>query len=66
VYRGINIAMLKASEKGQWITKGVISASDCFSCANRIDHEVKGRRISILCRNPCNFIKCMDEEENET
>lgn len=45
------------SEKrdGKWVTRGIISASECFSCANKIDHRLRDRSVSILCLDPCNY-----------
>ena len=39
----------------KWLSRGLISASECFSCANKVDHKVKGSRVSILCRDQCNY-----------
>ena len=39
----------------EWVTKGLISACECFSCRNKINHKLKDNRVSILCRDICNF-----------
>ncbi|MCW3991834.1 MAG: hypothetical protein NWE79_03940 [Candidatus Bathyarchaeota archaeon] len=37
------------------MSRGLISASECFTCANSSDHRLMGVRVSILCRDPCNY-----------
>jgi len=49
--------MSSKAEEGKWIVKGVVSASQCFSCLNKIEHKLKGRRVLILCKDNCNYIK---------
>ncbi|MFQ6076804.1 MAG: hypothetical protein ACE5Z5_11825 [Candidatus Bathyarchaeia archaeon] len=39
----------------KWVPRGLISASECFSCANKVDHRHSGSGVSILCRDPCNY-----------
>ena len=41
--------------KAKWATKGLISACECFSCMNKINHELVGERVRILCGDPCKF-----------
>jgi len=36
-----------------WIVRGLISACDCLSYENRLDHRLRGERVYILCRRPC-------------
>jgi len=43
-----------ASPEATWINKGLLDASECFSCENRIDHVPGEFIIKILCRDPCN------------
>ena len=38
-----------------WVSRGILSACDCFSCSNKIAHRFKDTKISILCREPCNY-----------
>ena len=41
--------------KEKWETRGLISACECFSCMNKLDHRLMGNRVRILCRNQCEF-----------
>lgn len=45
------------SEKiqGSWVVRGIYSASECFSCINKIDHALKEDRISIFCKDYCKY-----------
>jgi hypothetical protein len=45
----------RASKQGSWVTRGVISACECFSCVNKVEHRLNDARVSILCRDPCNY-----------
>jgi hypothetical protein len=36
-----------------WINKGLLEASECFSCENMIDHISGEFILKILCRDPC-------------
>jgi len=48
--------MISSDEKdGEWVNRGFISASECFSCANKINHKRRAHSISVLCRDPCNY-----------
>ena len=38
-----------------WESRGLISASECFSCANKVNHRYGDHRVSILCKDPCNY-----------
>ena len=38
-----------------WVIKGMLSACDCFSCVNKVEHMLKNNRVHILCREPCNY-----------
>ena len=40
-------------KKADWVIRGPMSASDCFRCGNRIDHEHRETMIAIHCLNPC-------------
>ena len=53
----ITCSLMDGSRKleAEWVCRGLISASECFSCANKIDHRYSGSRVSILCRDPCNY-----------
>ena len=44
------------SKNEKWIDRGLVTASECYSCRNRLDSRVDGGRIRILCRDECNFI----------
>jgi len=37
----------------QWIPKGVLTASTCFKCKNKIDHIFRIEKVLILCIEPC-------------
>lgn len=39
----------------KWVSRGFISASECFSCANKVNHKIRGSRVSILCKDQCNY-----------
>lgn len=39
----------------KWVSRGIISACECFSCSNKVDHRLRGVRVSILCREPCRY-----------
>lgn len=41
--------------KAKWVNRGLISACECFSCMNKINHKLSENRVRILCRNPCKF-----------
>lgn len=43
----------QASPEATWINKGLIEASECFSCENRIDHIPGEFIVKILCMDPC-------------
>ena len=45
----------------KWVTRGIISACECFSCANKVSHRLKGNRVSILCRDPCRYTALQGE-----
>jgi len=55
-----SLAMMKRSvssskRKAKWVSRGIISACECFSCANKVDHRFKESRVSILCNDPCRY-----------
>jgi len=45
----------KAKLDAKWVSRGIISACECFSCGNKVAHSLKGVRVSILCRDPCRY-----------
>ena len=51
VERGVASSKLKA----KWVSRGIISACECFSCANKVSHRFKESRVSILCKDPCKY-----------
>ncbi|MBS7619713.1 hypothetical protein KEJ21_03605 [Candidatus Bathyarchaeota archaeon] len=38
-----------------WISRGILSACECFSCANKLAHRFKETKIYIHCKDPCNY-----------
>ena len=51
-------AQAKGSSKdrdAKWVNRGIISASECFSCTNKVDYRVRDGLFTILCRDPCNY-----------
>lgn len=50
-------ARSKANPKpdAEWVSRGIISACECFSCANKVAHRLRGVRVSILCMDPCRY-----------
>ena len=45
----------------KWVNKGLITAYECFSCTNKINHKFKDNRITILCKDPCNYTPKKEE-----
>lgn len=45
----------------RWVVRGFLSACECFSCVNKMGHRLKGERVFILCRNPCNYLPLRGE-----
>ena len=45
----------------KWVVRGFLSACECFSCANKLDHRLKGERVYILCRDPCHYVPLKGE-----
>ena len=41
--------------KSSWVNKGIYSASECFGCANKVEHEFREYGVRILCRDYCNY-----------
>ncbi len=41
--------------KGSWVNKGIYSASECFSCVNKVEHEFMEYGVRIYCRDYCNY-----------
>ena len=38
-----------------WVSRGILSACECFSCRNKITHRFRGSNVRILCKNPCKY-----------
>lgn len=38
-----------------WVSRGILSACECFSCANKVAHRFKETKVSVLCRDPCRY-----------
>lgn len=38
-----------------WVSRGILSACECFSCANKLAHRFKETKIRILCKDPCHY-----------
>jgi hypothetical protein len=49
----------------KWVSRGIISASECFTCVNRVGHRLMGARVSILCRDQCNYEPLKGEQRPE-
>lgn len=45
----------RAKKKATWITKGTLSANECFFCLNKLDHKITNHKIQILCANHCKY-----------
>jgi hypothetical protein len=41
--------------KEEWICRGILSACECFGCENKVSYKLRGDKVYVLCRNPCNF-----------
>ncbi len=41
--------------KEEWIPRGILSACECFSCEYKLTHRLRGDKVYVLCKNPCNF-----------
>ena len=54
-------AAASSKRKAKWVSRGIISACECFSCANKVSHRFKESRVSILCKDPCRY-KLMEGE----
>jgi len=39
----------------KWVVRGLLSACECFSCENKLDHRLRGLKVYILCREPCHY-----------
>jgi hypothetical protein len=46
---------MSSSKEGKWIARGWVTASECFSCRNKLGHRVGGERVFILCGDNCNY-----------
>ena len=49
----------------KWISRGIISACECFSCSNKIDHRLRGNRVSVLCSEHCRYSPLKGETRPE-
>jgi hypothetical protein len=38
-----------------WVSRGILSACECFSCANKVSHRFKEANVAVLCRDPCHY-----------
>ena len=50
-----NLNRRRVKIESSWINRGMHTASECFSCDNKLDHVLKGSRIAILCKDYCNY-----------
>jgi hypothetical protein len=57
---------MSSSKEGKWIARGWVTASECFSCRNKLDHRVGGGRVFILCRDNCNYHPLDKDKVNGT
>lgn len=48
-----------------WVSRGIISACECFSCENKLDHRFRDGRVLILCKDPCNYKPLSGVEKSE-
>lgn len=39
----------------EWVSKGILSAFECFRCANKVDHRFEETNVCVLCRDPCKY-----------
>ena len=46
---------MSSSKEGKWIVRGCVTASECFSCRNKLGHRVEEGKVFILCRDNCNY-----------
>jgi len=51
----IERGVASSKRKAKWVSRGIISACECFSCANKVSHRFKESRVSILCNDPCRY-----------
>jgi len=51
-----------SKHKAKWVSRGIISACECFSCANKVSHRFKESRVSILCKDPCRYVQLSGEK----
>jgi Zn finger protein HypA/HybF involved in hydrogenase expression len=42
-------------KNAKWVIREIYSACDCFSCKNKIEHKFVEFKVSIYCRDPCNY-----------
>jgi hypothetical protein len=48
--------MPSSSKRGlKWVSRGFISASECFSCMNKVSHKLNEYNVSVLCKDPCKY-----------
>ena len=58
--------MASSAQKDEWIIRGLITASECFRCANKLEHRVEVERVHIHCRDNCNYLPLEKERQDET
>lgn len=51
--------------EAKWINKGLIEASECFSCQNKMDHLHGEFIVKIYCIDPCHKKNKSNIELNE-
>jgi len=39
----------------EWVSRGILSACECFSCANKLEHKFRETKVSIHCLEPCKY-----------
>jgi hypothetical protein len=56
---------LSSSQNDEWVVKGMVTASDCFRCRNKLDSKTDGYTVYILCRDQCNYEPITEEKPKE-
>jgi len=44
------------------VSRGILSACECFSCENKIAYRFKETSVSILCKDPCRYRPLKNEK----
>jgi hypothetical protein len=47
----------------EWVSRGILSACECFGCSNKVAHRLRETKVSILCRDPCRYKPIKTERE---